>query len=176
MGFVGHMMTTRGKSPFNHPELFTRTLLESVARHRIKRGEGGEREKKKTMGESIKPLLLFKHQQRRKKTAKSGRVCVLPYICVVPASCVTACSRDGTPWERGADSLTCRCLRPTCASNLVVTWGGGGGRRKGRRVGESVMMIMKGVSSVIRVCRGANWRAARSKKKGTYNGISRTFG
>lgn len=51
---------------------------------------------------------------------------MLPYICVVPASHVTACSRDGTPWERGADSLTCRCLRPTRASNLVVTWGGGG--------------------------------------------------
>lgn len=56
---------------------------------------------------------------------------MLPYICVVPASYVTACSRDGTPWERGADSLTCRCLRPTSASNLVVTWGGGESRGVG---------------------------------------------
>lgn len=63
---------------------------------------------------------------------------MLPYICVVPASCVTACSRDGTPWEQGADSLTCRCLRPTRASNLVVTWGGEGGG------GVGVSMIMGG--------------------------------
>lgn len=81
---------------------------------------------KKAVRESIKPLLLFMHQQRRKKQLSQGG-CVLPYICVVPASYVTACSRDGTPWERGADSLTCRCLRPTRASNLVVTWGGGEG-------------------------------------------------
>uniref|UniRef100_A0A3Q3WSK6 Homeobox domain-containing protein n=1 Tax=Mola mola TaxID=94237 RepID=A0A3Q3WSK6_MOLML len=63
------------------------------------------------------------HQQKRKRQLSRGG-CVAPYICVVPASYVTACSRDGTPWEPGADSLTCRCLRPTCASNLVVTWGG----------------------------------------------------
>lgn len=84
-----------------------------------------ERRTKRTVRGSIKPLLLFMHQQRRKKQLSQGG-CVLPYICVVPASHVTACSRDGTPWERGADSLTCRCLRPTRASNLVVTWGGGG--------------------------------------------------
>ena len=65
------------------------------------------------------------HQQRRKKQPSQGG-CVVPYICVVPASYVTACSRDGTPREPGEDSVTCRCLRPTCASNLVVTWGGGG--------------------------------------------------
>lgn len=59
-----------------------------------------------------------------------------PYICVVPASYVTACSRDGTPWEPGADSLTCRCLRPTCASNLVVTWGGAGGGGGGGAGGD----------------------------------------
>lgn len=84
----------------------------------------------------IKPLLLFTHRQRRKKQlSQSG--CAVPYNCVVPASNVTACSRDGTPWEPGADSLTCRCLRPTCASNLVVTWGGGGEwKGRGEEVGD----------------------------------------
>lgn len=53
---------------------------------------------------------LFHAPAVEKETAKSGW-CVLLHLCVVPASSVTACSRDGTPWERGADSLTCRCLR-----------------------------------------------------------------
>lgn len=42
---------------------------------------------------------------------------------LTPRLIVTACSRVDTPWERGADSLTCRCLRPTSASNLLFWWG-----------------------------------------------------
>lgn len=40
-----------------------------------------------------------------------------------PRLIVTACSRVDTPWERRADSLTCRCLRPESASNLLFLWG-----------------------------------------------------
>lgn len=113
-------------------------LLEKDPRQKKKK------KKKPVRGGGFKPQLLFMHQQRRKKQPSQGG-CVPPYICVVPASYVTACSRDGAPWEPGEDSLTCRCLRPTCASNLVVTWGGGGRLSVCVCVhGEgSVMMIMK---------------------------------
>lgn len=42
---------------------------------------------------------------------------------LAPRLIVTACSRVDTPWERRANSLTCRCLRPNSASNLLFWWG-----------------------------------------------------
>ncbi|TNN48713.1 hypothetical protein EYF80_041081 [Liparis tanakae] len=49
--------------------------------------------------------------------------------------CIWLAAVMGPHGSRGADSLTCRCLRPTRASNLVVTWGGGGGGGGGREEG-----------------------------------------
>lgn len=131
LSLKSHVMITTGRSQFNHLMIY---LLQHYwglwmcSTARIKRGR-----QKKNCERKHQTTAPFHAPAEEKETAKSG--CVLPYICVVPASYVTACSRDGTPWERGADSLTCRCLRPTRASNLVVTWGGGkGGRRREEEV------------------------------------------